>query len=83
MFAAVDVAVMGSLQKFASTRAAFARPGPRATRSPASPLLCGPPTPISPSALAAVPLAFGLPRGGLFFLAEARVRPLTPASLGD
>jgi hypothetical protein len=39
--------------------------------------------PFSPSASTVVPLAFGLPRDGFFFLTEARVHPLSLASLGD
>ena len=58
----------GPLLKLASTRAAFARPGPSANRSPTSSLICSPPTPSPPSAAAPVPLAFGLPRCERFSL---------------
>ena len=48
-----------------------------AQRSPASTLLCSPPTPLPPSAAAPVPLARGLPRLGRFFLAAPCVHPRT------
>jgi hypothetical protein len=60
----------GSLLKFTSTRAAFARPVPGASRSPTSQLVCGPPTPRSHRWPASVSLAGRLPRCGRFFFAS-------------
>ena len=47
--------------RFVPARTAFARPGPGASRSPTSWLLCSPPTSCLPSDSAPVPLAFVLP----------------------
>jgi len=48
---------------FTSTRAAFAQPGPVVGRSPASLLLCSPPTPRRHRHQLRSPFAFGLPLG--------------------